>query len=608
MRALSPIVINIRGTPFRLANLPPRTIHEVNMSSPNCHLPCASITRLKEASTSLVAAFKEYLDICHNLGASLRREAAKAEDIVDAIDSTLKTVDTVMISQHLGQTCAVLTRIRNQSVSLFFRIPPEVMSQIFENAVFDPRDSETSSPEPFARHVRLIYRRLHNLLRVCSTWNDIITAREVLWTVLPMIEGFPIIVHDIPQLRIQRAGGSKLYLAAAFRWATFDNLKWDFSDVLIGYGPRFYAINVTANEHSIIQDTISMLLSSNRGPPQSLSQLSIQFKKEATHYQPNAPPLHSDCVIPLESHEALFTNMIGRLTALRISGTLFQWDTMVFSSRLVEFRLDHVTLGSDEMLIPFMQALSSASELRDLKIISVNTYCLESPTDIVTQTPVSFPKLQSLHLQDLHFNTLEILLPMITPGSHHVTVYFTEQSLYDNLLTDNNDEGRQEAYRSRVEVSDWHPALGLVPVHTLMMSESPDSGTRWLTSGMLCGLLEALPALKTLKMDLWHFDQVVWADLNRRNHPRLPALENLHLTQAIIHNTSNSRDMLASHPLQQVILGGVKSTHMDGQSSSEPLQEDSDIVQWLRGTVPDFHLIDHTYRSSEFYLGDWQLW
>ncbi|EUC56023.1 hypothetical protein RSOL_155890, partial [Rhizoctonia solani AG-3 Rhs1AP] len=419
-----------------------------------------------------------------------------------------------------------------------------------------------------------------------------------------MIEGFPTIGRDIPQLGIKRAGGSKLYLPAAFEWATFDNFKWDFSDVLIGYGPRFYAINVTADKRAIVQETISMLLSSKHGPPESLSQLSIQLKEKTTYYHTNTPPLHSDCVIPLESHEASFADMIGGLAAFRISGILFQWDTMVFSTRLVDFRLDNVTLGLDETLVPFMQALSSASELRDLKIISVNTHRLEPPTETVTPAPISFPKLQSLHLQDLHFNTLEILLPMITPGAHHVTLYFTKRSLHDKLLSD-NDEGRQKIYLSRVHVPDFHPVLGLAPVHTLILSEHPDSGTRWLTGSTLCGLLEALPALKTLKLDHWHFDQAVWADLNRRNHPRLPALENLHLTNAIIRKTHGSRDMLASHPLQQVVLGDNKSTHM---GSCELLQEDSDIVQWLRGTVPDFHLMDRAYRSSEFYLDEWQLW
>ncbi|CUA69930.1 hypothetical protein RSOLAG22IIIB_08773 [Rhizoctonia solani] len=389
---------------------------------------------------------------------------------------------------------------------------------------------------------------------------------------------------------------------------TFDDLKWNLSDVLVDYGARFYSINITADKHSIIQDTISMLLSSKGGPPESLSQLSIQFNNKGASHHTNTPPFHPYCVAPLESHNDWFGRLVGGLTAFRISGTLFQWDNMAFSTRLVEFRLDHVTLGFDEMLVSLMRALSSASELRDLKIISVNTYRLQSETsDNITPLSVSFPKLQDLHLQDLHFNTLEILLPIVAPGSHHLTLYFTGKSLHDNLFSDNNGDW-QKTFLRRVQIADLPIVLGPIPVHTLMLSQRPGSNTQWLTSNTFCGLLEALPTLKTLKMDHWHFDQILCADLNRRNHPRLPALENLHLTNTIIHKTYSPREMLASHPLQQVILGEAEHTHRGEPSSREPLQESSDIVQWLRGTVPDFRLIDRPYRSPEFCLDEWQLW
>ncbi|KDN39041.1 hypothetical protein RSAG8_09077, partial [Rhizoctonia solani AG-8 WAC10335] len=80
-----------------------------------------------------------------------------------------------------------------------------------------------------------------------------------------------------------------------------------------------------------------------------------------------------------------------------------------------------VALGYDDKIAPFVRALSSTPNLRDLKIISVST--LHHPITNLNKTSsplITFPSLESLLLQDLYLNTLESLLPIIAPGSYRL--------------------------------------------------------------------------------------------------------------------------------------------------------------------------------------------
>lgn len=78
---------------------------------------------------------------------------------------------------------------------------------------------------------------------------------------------------------------------------------------------------------------------------------------------------------------------------------------------------------------------------------------------------VVLPNLQSLHLQSLYSNTLEVLLSKIAPGSHRLTLYFGRQTLQANLsgMPHQNDP-------NLVDISPLCAILKAVQVDTLLLS------------------------------------------------------------------------------------------------------------------------------------------
>ncbi|KAG8689323.1 hypothetical protein FRC11_003152, partial [Ceratobasidium sp. 423] len=82
-----------------------------------------------------------------------------------------------------------------------------------------------------------------------------------------------------------------------------------------------------------------------------------------------------------------------------------------------------------------LHALNSATELHDLKFISVIT-CSDQALaqNARVSTRISLPNLRSLLIEDLHFNTLDLLLPSITSRSHHLTLSLSWRSQLVNTL------------------------------------------------------------------------------------------------------------------------------------------------------------------------------
>ncbi|CAE6526123.1 unnamed protein product [Rhizoctonia solani] len=515
-------------------------------------------------------------------------------------------IGSVFSLSNQPENGTTLARTQNGSGCLPAKLPKEALSAIFANIVFD-RDSDGSNLLSMEQEVRLIYCRIYGLAGVCLTWRKILMTEGVFWSVIPMIAR-PSTANQAPfRLCLQQAERYKLHLAAAI---ALSNPHGDLVDVLTKHGPRFHAINLSAGKRKVIRDAISALLQHNASV--SLSKLSIQFIN--TSDMDEMLPRNSDYLFPRKSpHCYSFTRLVETLSAFHIRGMPIH--NIAFSSRLVELQIGDINLGYDKKVIPFLQALSSASELRDLKLMSVSTLHRPDITpDMVGAFPaVAFPKLQSLHLQDLYFNTLEFLLPMIAPGSYSTTLFLTPKTVWVNILEE--DEFAHEfVHDCEINRVAWLcDVLKITPVDTLMMSGYPDGS--WFSEELLHHLLNALPGLKTLKIDNWVFRGPVWNDLKQSQNTRrilpsqFPALERLILTSTTIRNMDGFQEMLAIHPLQQVVLGvTVETVRPGGTHQTESLNEGSNIVAWLMKNVPDFRLVDSHYSPSEFRFGMWQLW
>ncbi|KEP49571.1 3-ketoacyl-(acyl-carrier) reductase [Rhizoctonia solani 123E] len=312
-----------------------------------------------------------------------------------------------------------------------------------------------------------------------------------------------------------------------------------------------------------------------------------------------------------DSNYASFARLMEKLMVFRISGIHIRWDIVAHSTRLVELWIEKVAIGYDNAVVPFVRALSSAPNLRDLKIISVSTFCdLDATDERNSLAPIAFPNLESLFLQDLYFNTLEHLLPAIFPSSYRLTLFLTRKS-----LTRGAPEDEEEDFEPQfVDIHELGSVLALAQtrVDTLMLSGVLDDC--WLTGPELRALLLSIPTVKTLKLHNWDLERTVWRALRRspasRSHPehhQFPALENLHFYCAKILNQRGLKNMMTSHPIQRMVLGAV-CLDVKGGLSEWLCDEDDNIITWLNAKIPALHLVDSTYQPPEFYSHVWRLW
>ncbi|KAG8739999.1 hypothetical protein FRC11_000446, partial [Ceratobasidium sp. 423] len=244
------------------------------------------------------------------------------------------------------------------------------------------------------------------------------------------------------------------------------------------------------------------------------------------------------------------------LVAFRINGAHVHWDGLTFSTKLVELRIEKVALGYDDTIVPLMRALASATGLRDLKIISVTIFRrLGASRNPALSSSVPFPALQSLLIEDLHLNTLEHLLPIITPGSHQLTLFLSPDSLEISVLPDEHEDDETEDS----EITDFDGLCRLLEhtsVDTLMLTGHMDDV--WLGISRLTKLLKSIPTTRTLKMHCWSFGKSLCKGLTQipSEAVPMPALRNIHFSTIDIHNPKSFRDMIASYPLRQIVLGG----------------------------------------------------
>ncbi|CUA74205.1 Toll-like receptor 5 [Rhizoctonia solani] len=551
------------------------------------YLPYPTVKRWQEAGASLMSTLEHYKHLCLTLGPESLSEGARPDDLVAKLLSAFDLHATV--SRQLVECTSALQKVRNTLVSPFFRLPEEITLNIFMHFVYHPKNTEIHRLGSVEHDVHL---EAH-----CSEWTK-------LWSVTPMIQG-PSNQQQTFQLGLQRAGASDLHLVATNE---LSRLSGDFIDLLAKHHTRFHAINLSAYDPEVIRDALGIL--TEAGKPESLTKLSIRVSN--TYHTNSGFPQKLDYIIPHDHPRLdLFTNMLQGLTHFHTSGPLIRWDILAFSTRLVQLMINDVMLGYDEEIIPFIQTLSSASELRDLKIISITTVKSSAFNSNAIKTslqPTQFPKLQSLLIQNIYFNTLRVLLPNIAPGSHRLTLFLSPRCLRFKILEDvdsDDDEAEDSA-----NVADLCKILEPIPVDTLMvtafqpiMRVKPD---------IIYSILKAMPTLKTLKIDCWTFTQDSWAMLSRppvtedsSKKTPFPALENLHLTTASFRTRTGLREMLASHPLRRVVLGALVRTTIGSPIS---LERCTTAMPWLEDIAQEVRIVHPDYRPIEFYEDVWRLW
>ncbi|EUC62649.1 hypothetical protein RSOL_424750, partial [Rhizoctonia solani AG-3 Rhs1AP] len=294
---------------------------------------------------------------------------------------------------------------------------------------------------------------------------------------------------------------------------------------------------------------------------------------------------------------------MGSLSTFRVSKTVIDWKHVTFTHRLFELQMEYVWLDNDSEVRAFFAALSSARELKELKLISI-IFDLNLINSTVPLEIVSLPKLEFLYLERGFLNVLNFILSHIARGSYYFTL--------------NLHASTARKYPLQVEGDDvdlLHAFLASVSIDKLILQGHVDSS--WTFPAGLRHILQSKPSLKTLVLN----DFIVEPDLLMalKQHPTSASPIDIdifpRLTQLELHNASLAPSLAAlkpefetefeSHRIQTMVLGGRLrlAPGVDGT----PLDEDDEVLGWMRHDVPQFSLSGEPKRTPEA-RDDWQLW
>ncbi|CAE6542893.1 unnamed protein product [Rhizoctonia solani] len=546
--------------------------------------------RWDEARNLLSDAVNDYLESCISLSTILGRNCPNGREIASHIDLALTSTHPAM-RQKLARSTSALSQTRNRVASSIGCLPEELLCRIFFDVVYAPEHTELS----MGTSVRAIYRSLHELLAVCSTWRNIMTSRGIFWRIIPAIDD-PVRNQAI-DLSLHRSRSCLLRLAGT---TTLDGPPPLFK-IIKENASRLSALNVQGSFSSQITSVVTELLRS--GDLGQLCELSLRCSPPKY----SQPSRVSNYILEAQSLEKdNFDALINSLSSMRLSGIQIHWETTsAFSDRLLELYIDKVGFGNSEsVMLSFLSAVSSASKLRDLKIIDVRAYRIPAETTNLTMRPtVTLPKLESLLLQDLHFNVLEFFLLTISPGSYNSTVVLSSE-VFSIIYSDGNSK--------RVDLNDVTRLLSVSSADVLFLPRGPTDYKPWLRGAEVRKLLEAMPKLKVLKMHGWHFYDEFCNNLcppqtseSQTHSFSYPKLDILQLTGARIHNHERFKHVLVTLSPQSMILSGLIRSQ---GGNWEQITEEDDIADWLKDGVPGFRCVDLNYDAGSLRTGLWQLW
>ncbi|CAE7125894.1 unnamed protein product [Rhizoctonia solani] len=557
-----------------------------------------AILEWEHAGAALGDALDKYLSLGHSLKTNAFNDGVSPNNLAARIDRAMESL--YIVNHRIGQVRSALAQTRNEIMSPIYRLPAEVLSGIFAFVVFEPVDR--GYPLPMSTHLIGIYRSLHCLLGVCSTWRNILLAAGHFWSVVPILDrdssSLAFTFNNATELCLERAGDCDLRLAA------IRGQEWITSQDMAENASRFRSVNISAESAVVIGATLQPFL--EQAPSSNLSELYIHMERKELSQNDLPDDILYLFALDGRSRE-LFNGICNSLSILRVCGVPVHWDRVAFSDRLVELHLQEITLGRDASLLHFLNALSTATELRDLSFIAVQTF--QDPTsDIPPRTDITFPRLQSLLLQDLYSNTLAIILGSISSRSHQLTLNLTEKCI--EVVEPGDEPGEVDFDRLR-------NLLESVSVSKLSINAESEHIVLWLSGSELQMVMQSVPELEALKLNFWLFDTEYCNALRRPQNSSsstqetaFSGLKILLITGGRIEDEEAFKGMISSHSslLEQMDLNAsIRKPEPDGSLDWETLDKDDELAVWIQRHVPNLQLWD-LLEPVEFELPGWQLW
>ncbi|CAE6350690.1 unnamed protein product [Rhizoctonia solani] len=466
--------------------------------------------------------------------------------------------------------------LRNHLASSIQRLPDEILSRVFDYAI-NLYDVEQSHHLSAQYRTQVTYRNLHTLLGVCTAWRRVGISHCALWSLVPVVRNRnDRFMSTAAQLSLERAARSKLHLVAELNRDRLD-METYVREILTQYGPRFSTINLHSDSMAPIRVAVRKLVKSARDTHSSLTGLSI------CHHRPDKFMARGidDIYGQSDSDQGDFNRLLEPLQVLRLCGLKIHFGGLLFKN-LTELRLQDMWAGRTVDVEDFMWSLSSATQLRRLEVISI----LNHPNQVNTTPrsydfPITLRSLETLYLEDLFKDLLDLILGSIAPGSHHTTLHLTGKCVRTYPPRDN-------------EVLGFHDSkLGDFKIDTLMIGH--DLGSH---GPALRPLLEMLPTVKTLYMDCLTLTPSNLRPLINHAGPGkptvgFPRLTKLYIGQSFfpdITGLHSLQEVVASHPLTELGLGvGLREfteTRDVLRHIQDPHEQLDSFREWFLNSVP----------------------
>ncbi|CAE6455910.1 unnamed protein product [Rhizoctonia solani] len=553
------------------------------------------VEQWKETGSDLAGSLSRYLDSCLLLSKASENAGVDRKDLISHFDSTLQPGALLtMLSEQLAKSREVLSKARNKLASPIYNFPAEILSRIFLYFVEDDSDS----PTYVEFTVRTFYHSVHTLLGVCSVWRNVGISMPHLWNLVPVIRDVRFTLSwQATSLSLRRSKTLPLDLAVMIPHVVPERL----AARLAKHASRFQTINILAEEPCTIQEIMDPLL--KRNVSDSLTELSLCVSDLEQLDRLDNHPYYM--FSPRSPTHPLLVELLQSITRFRLFGATLDWSQVTFSTRMVEIRIHSVIIGSDSVLHELIRSLSTAPELQKLELASITSFPEDDLDDIL---PIVLPKLKSLVLEDLHFNTLTIILRSITPLSHQLSLNLTNASVEKIFSARDPELGRET-----VPLYDLIDELNHLSIHTLIFANPSQS----FDDVDIALLLGEILSPNTLIMNNWTIDKQIckyltWGVYKPNVRPLvIPKLRNFHLTNVRIADQEALKELVRMRSLQTVLLGGyVNCTSEEPEEPEdwEPLEGEEEIVKWLADHVPTFHLMPGgDYRPPELLSAIWHL-
>ncbi|CAE6418270.1 unnamed protein product, partial [Rhizoctonia solani] len=563
-----------------------------------------SLQEWEDAGTTFANALDKYLCSCLALRSKPLSDVTFLKLLATRIDSALDSFNATLDHQ-ISQAKATLALTRNKILSPTYHLPEEVLTEIFSHVVYIRPDPD--QPVPMADSLVQIYRSLYNLIGVCSAWKNAALARGSFWSTIPIVSSNPshprLRCPQAMQLSLDRAGSADLHLAAMLpHWPR----NHPALDAITKHASQFRTLNISSSCYCVVSDILSIF--GGLGSSSRISELHVQRKREKSSRE--TLPSKFDYIIEATSSDrAGFDQLLARLSVFRLCGAPIHWDQVAFSNQLVELELQEFTMGFDLEIDKMLTALSSATELRHLKFISIITFPAHDESD-TSDSKIAFPKLQTLLVRDLYVNTLDRLLSSVASCAHQVTLQLTEKAFR------HVHPGAPES--PECDTNDLFQLLSRLPVTTLLIDGEKDNN--WMSAEDFRELITSLPDLETLGINFWVFDDNLCEALSRPSNndsSPFPHIKNIHFISAKVWDFEPFTAMVASHSgiLERMELRVNVRVHAgtgsDGDSISDwgSVDEDDYFPSCLQDIVPDLQLelTEYDGDSKEFRSPEWQL-